>query len=369
METTMIRLAMIGCGEISDRFFKQAAARDDARFVATCARRLESAERKAREYGVERWFDDYERMYDELRPDAVVITTPHSLHAAPAIAALKRGIHVLDEKPMATTLDDCRAMVAAADASGALLMCLPYDATPSFLTAVAYLQERYLGKFTGAEAVLMIPGPPRDNWYYDRSVAHGGAALDCLVYPVSRLISLLGPAKRVAGMVNTLIPHRIVEGGKRVESDVDDNVTLVIEWETGQLAVARTLWGTSFTRHDATVYGRKGTLWLSGGKVVLHSPEGVPEGGEPIDWQRLSDCYRMPVPPGTPDESIIDHFVNSINAGQRPKCDGRLQLHVHEILFKGYEAAATGRAQELETTFDPWHPVDPTFYDTRSDYI
>src|SRR5579864_7362325 len=116
----MIRLAMVGCGQISERFFKQAKARDDARFVATCARYMESAERKAREHAIERWYDDYARMYDDVCPDAVVVTTPHSLHAGPVIAALDRGIHVLNEKPMATSLEDCRNMVAAAEASGAL---------------------------------------------------------------------------------------------------------------------------------------------------------------------------------------------------------------------------------------------------------
>src|SRR3954462_2285665 len=131
----MVRLSMIGCGQISERFFKQAAARDDTRFAATCARRLESAERAAREHGVDQWFDDYERMLEEVRPDGVVVTTPHSLHAAPAIAALRRGIHVLDEKPMATSLEDCQAIVRAADEHQAILMCLPFDHTPGFLTA------------------------------------------------------------------------------------------------------------------------------------------------------------------------------------------------------------------------------------------
>src|SRR5436305_120799 len=147
----MLHLAMIGCGQISERFFRQAEAREDTRFVATCARSLESAERKAREHKVERWYDDYERLLDEIHPDGVVVTTPHSAHAAPAIAALRRGIHVLNEKPMATSLADCEAMVAAAEESGATLMCLPYDSTPPFLTALRYLNEETLGKFTGAE--------------------------------------------------------------------------------------------------------------------------------------------------------------------------------------------------------------------------
>ena len=362
-----LKLAMIGCGQISERFFKQAEALPDVRFVATCAAHLESAERKAGEHGVERWYDDYERLLDEARPDAVVVTTPHSLHAAPAIAALERGVHVLDEKPMATSLADCQAMVDAAEAHDARLMCLPFDHTPAFLTGLDYLNEATLGKFTGAEAVLLIPGPPRDNWYYDRSISHGGAMLDCLVYPLSRLISLLGPAVRVAAMVNTLIPQRIVGGGKRVNSDVDDNVTLIVEWATGQQAVVRTLWGTSFSRNDTTVFGRRGTLWLEGGKVVIHAPHELIMGATAVEWRGFSDCYQVSV--SHPAESMIAHFAHCIRTGEQPKCSGRLQLHVHEILFKAYAAAQTGQTQDLTTRFEPWHTVAPAFYDTRSAFI
>lgn len=365
----MIRLAMVGCGQISERFFKQAETRDDVRFVATCAKHLENAERKAREHGIDRWFDDFEAMYDVVKPDGVVVTTPHSLHTGPCLAASRRGIHVLDEKPMATSFEDCRAMVEAADASGALLMCLPFDHSAAFLTALKYLNEETMGKWTGAESVLMIPGPPRDNWYYNRAIAHGGAMLDCLVYPMSRLISFLGPARRVTAQANTLIPKRIVGDGNRVESDVDDNVTLIVEWAGGQQAVVRTLWGTSFVRNDTTLYGRKATLWLGNGQVTIHSPGRPVPGGEPVEWQGFSDCYRVPISPETPNESIIDHFVESIKAGTQPRCSGHLQLHVHEILFKAYAAAETGRTQELETTFEPWHSLDPAFFDTRSDYI
>lgn len=365
----MLRLAIIGCGQISERFFKQAAGREDARFVATCARRRESAERAARAHGVAAWFDDYEQMLDEARPDAVVVATPHSLHAAPAIAALRRGIHVLNEKPMATSLADCEAMVQAAEASGARLMCLPYDASPAFRTALRCLNEATIGKWTGAESVLLIPGPPRDNWYYQRAVAHGGAMLDCLVYPLSRLVSLLGPARRVTAFVNTLIPRRIVAEGRRVESDVDDNDTLLVEWEHGQQAVVRSLWGTSFSRNDTAIYGRRGTLWLSGGRVILHAPTGAPPGAEPVEWQGFSDCYGLPIAADVPDESIMDHFLNSILAGREPTASGRLQLHVHEILFRAYEAAATGQAQDLRTTFSPWHRVNPGFYRTGEEYL
>ncbi len=367
-----VRLGMIGCGQISERFFRQAAARDDCRFVAACARTLASAERKAAEHGVPAAFDDVERMLDSARPDAVVVATPHSVHAAPTLAAIERGIHVLVEKPMATSLPDCRAMVEAAAARDVRLMCLPFDHNPAFLTALGFLNQATLGTLTGAEAVLLIPGPPRDNWYYRHETAQGGAMLDCLVYPVSRLISLLGPASRVTGYVNTLIPHRIVGEGKRVESDVDDNVTLVIEWATGQQAVARTLWGTSFTRNDTAIYGREGTLWITGGRVLLHRRDQTAppvEGAVPLDWQGIPNCFQIPIPLTTPNESLIDHFISAIRTGDEPRCGGRLQLHVHEILFRGYEAARTGRSQTLETSFQPWHTLEPGILDTRSRFL
>src|ERR1700693_2593047 len=169
----MLNFALIGTGQISDRFLKQAQTRNDVRFVATCARRLAGAEAKAREYAIGSWYDSYLTLFDSARPDAVIIATPNSLHAGAAIAALERRIHVLCETPMATSLADCRAMVAAAAKSGARLMCLPFDGDLLFKTALRYLNETTLGKFTGAEEMLLIPGHPRDNWYYDRGISCG----------------------------------------------------------------------------------------------------------------------------------------------------------------------------------------------------
>lgn len=372
-----LSLGIVGVGDISPRYFKQAAQSTRARFVATCARHLESAKARAIEYGIKSWFDDYNAMYDSVDLDGVVIATPNSQHAAPAIAALERGIPVLCEKPMATSWADCQAMVRASQRSGAVFLALPYDASPQFLEALKYLDASNLGVFTGAEGQLLLPGPGRDNWYYDKSVA-GGAMLDSLVYPTSTLIGMLGPAHRVTGFVNTLIPHRLVGGTtvdmtpprpgadtKVVESNVDDNITLIIEWAGGQQAVLRTLWGTSFFRMDCTVCGRDGTLWLSDDGLIIHSPLRSVVGAQPIEWRGYSNCYRISVRE-LQNEGLVDHFVDCINKVVKPSCGGEQQLHVHEILFKGYEAARTGMAQLLETTFVPWHSTDVAFADTRS---
>ncbi|WP_129777443.1 Gfo/Idh/MocA family protein [Peristeroidobacter soli] len=362
-----LRLAIVGTGQVSHKFLKQAAASQRAQFVATCARTSESAEARAKEYGIGRWFNDYNAMYDAVKPDAVVIATPSSVHAAPTIAALNRGIHVMCEKPMATTYEDCQAMVDAGRKSGAVFLNLPFDATPSFYAALQQLNEAAIGVFTGAESQLLIDGHSRANWYYDASVA-GGVMLDTLVYPVSRLIAMLGPASRVTGFVNTLIPHRIV-GDKTVETTIDDNVSLVIEWPGGQQALLRALWAVSWGRTDAVIYCRHGTIWtqLFGDEVVVHSPKRSIPGATPLASDGRPDCYRLATRKETgPSEGAVEHFVDCIRGLASPTCGGDQQLHVHEILFKGYLAARIGRVQELQTTFTPWHKLDRAFLDTRS---
>jgi predicted dehydrogenase len=358
-----LRLAIVGVGDISPRYFKQAAGSKRARFVATGAHHLESAKSRANEYGIPAWYDDWNKMYDVVRPDGVVIATPDALHVAPTLAAIERGIAVLCEKPMATTWDECQAMVAASQKTGTLFMALPYDATPPYRAALEHLNEATLGVFMGADAQMSFPTPPVKDWYYDRNVS-GGWMLTAMIYPVSRLIGLLGPATHVTACVNTLIPHRL-SNGKTVESNVDDNISMLIEWPSGQQALVRTLNGISYWRDDTAIYGHQGTLWLSGNDVIIHSPERSIVGTEPIVWNGQEHCYRVPVKPWE-NEGLIEHFVDCIQGVAQPTCSATQQLHVHEILFKGHAAARSGKAQELETTFTPWHPINPAFLDTRS---
>ncbi|MEF3302941.1 Gfo/Idh/MocA family protein [Paenibacillus sp. GYB003] len=367
-----IVLGMIGSGDISNRFFEQAARLEGVRFAATCAKHLDNAKRKAEKYGVARAYDDYETMMDEEELDAVVVTTPHSVHAEPALAAMNRGLHVLNEKPMATRYDDCERMVRTAERNNVILMNLPYDLNAALLTALSYLNEETIGKVTGAEAQLNIPGPPRDNWYYNRAISHGGAVLDCMVYPISRLIALLGPAKSLVAEVNTLIPNRIVGGGKRIVSDVDDNATAIVEFAGGQHAVVRTLWGTSFTQNNTIVYGRNGTIALNDGgfPLVIHSPHGPIPGASPVVWRGMESCYAPALRPAPDTEKdIVSHFVHCIRSGVSPKQSARQQLHVHEVMFGVYRSAESGSRYELTTTFEPFHPLAPNLFDTKSDYV
>src|SRR3954453_17082742 len=115
-----MRTALIGCGKVGQ--IHAAALRDlpESEFVAACDPQRERAEAFASLHGT-RPYTDVGPMLSETGPQAVVIGTPHPLHATAAIASMEAGVHVLVEKPMAARLRDCDAMLATARGSGTTL--------------------------------------------------------------------------------------------------------------------------------------------------------------------------------------------------------------------------------------------------------
>ena len=364
-ERQALRLGMIGCGQISKRFFDQAEQLNargwDVRFVATCAAHEESARAKAEERGCERWYTDYKRLLEDPDVDGVVITTPHALHARMATDAVRAGKHALVEKPVTTRWNEARDLeTATQERSSVTLMALPYVDSPPFLTALRYAREEYIGKITGIEAELSFPGPPRSNWYY-AAEAEGGAMLDTMVYPLARVAALMGPASRITALVGTLIPQRITGDGGRVESAVDDSVSILLEYGTGQQAQIHSIWARSYMTNGTVLHGRKGALFLNryGRPLVVKSDLKAPPEGEPIEYLGISNCYTVPVPAGEVEGEIVAHFVRAIRKEGPLHCGIEVGLHVAEQQMMAYRSAREGRTIDLTTTFDVWWDREP----------
>jgi predicted dehydrogenase len=361
---------MIGCGQISARFFNQAEQLGGVRFVATCAAREESARAKAQERGCPRWYTDYRRLLEDPEVDGVVITTPHALHAPMSIDALRAGKHVLVEKPLTTRWEHALTLQDELRRAKTTFMALPFVHNPAFLLALEYAREEYIGKITGIEADLSFPGPPRSNWYYSAE-AEGGAMLDTMVYPLARVAALLGPAKRLTAFVNQLIPHRITGDGGRVESKVDDNVTILLEYANGQQGVIRSYWAQSFMQNGTVLHGRHGAIFLSrwGRPLVVKSDLKPIPNSEEIEFIGLENCYAIEPPPQQVADDIVAHFVDCIRRGARPHCDGATGLHIAEQQMMAYVSSRENRAIPLGTSFDLWWDREPRIMDLTGGYL
>jgi UDP-N-acetyl-2-amino-2-deoxyglucuronate dehydrogenase len=109
-----LRTALIGCGKVGRIHARALRQLRESNFVAVCDSSMERAQAFAAEFGVLP-FSDVPAMIRQANVEAATIATPHPLHAEPAIHCAAAGVHLLVEKPLASSLQDCDQMIAAAE--------------------------------------------------------------------------------------------------------------------------------------------------------------------------------------------------------------------------------------------------------------
>ena len=113
-----IRLGLIGTSGYAKLMLSTLATCGDAEVAAICGRTRSRADELAGEYQIAQVFTDYEQMIKNGRLDAVIVASPDDLHYPMTMAALKAGLHVLCEKPMASTVAQAQQMLETAEEAG-----------------------------------------------------------------------------------------------------------------------------------------------------------------------------------------------------------------------------------------------------------
>jgi len=115
--TQQLRTALVGVGKVTDMHAHALVNLKESEFTAVCGRSKEKTESYAAQYRVKAYTDVAE-MVSREKIDVVIICTPHPNHREPTVAALEAGAHVLVEKPLASSLEDCDAMLEASRSCG-----------------------------------------------------------------------------------------------------------------------------------------------------------------------------------------------------------------------------------------------------------
>jgi predicted dehydrogenase len=350
-----LKIAFLGAGEISERFILMAKKLKGVRMCAIYSRTLKNAEAKAEEHGIQRYFNDYKAMLKFEKPDCVVITTPHSMHAKHAIDCMKAGAHVLVEKPVATSFADEKKMVLASKKYKKLMMGLPFDHYPHYLRALDFVKEKYIGKILSGHSELSVSGPPRNNWYYDKKIAKGGAVLDVGCYALSRLISIMGPVKKVTAFVNMLIPKRILPSGEKIRPSVDDNAFMILEFEGGTFASVKASWAHTHYENYTAIYGRHGAVYINADNQPLVVKTEKKIKGKKIAFRNFDNCYVPDnFPAFEPEDDILGKFIGYVREGVQPVYNAQQSLHIMEVMDAAYKSAKTGKAVKITTPFKMW---------------
>ena len=203
------------------------------RLEMICATSDQSAEKYRRAYGFARGTADWQALVSDPKVEAIVIASPQSTHRAIAEAAFELGKPVFCEKPLGASLDDSRAMVAAAEASGAVNMVgFNYIRTPASQFARQLIAEGEIGEIT------WFRGEHTEDFYADPSSPatwrtsgmSNGTMGDLAPHMINGALALIGPITRLIAEVETVHVER--PGGTVTN---DDHAQMMCRFENGAM--------------------------------------------------------------------------------------------------------------------------------------
>lgn len=323
----------------------------EATLVATCGVPYSVAEEFARKWNIPYATADYRELLERKDVDMVVLGIPNDLHREVTVAAAQAGKHVVVEKPLAHTLADGQAMVAACREHKVKLM---YAETlcfsPKYGRARQLLHEGAIGRLYMAKQGEKHSGPHSD-WFYDVQRAGGGAVMDMGCHGVewARWIYDKPPVKSVVARCQHVY-HARTRG--------EDNSVILLEFEGGGIAVIEDSWVKHGGMDDRIeLHGTEGVIYcdlLHGSSMETYSLKGygyaMEKAGETRGWSftvfEESHIY------GFPHE--MRHFTQCVLNDLAPRETGDDGVAVLEIIYAAYESAGTGK-----TISWPYTPKNP----------
>ena len=223
-----VRTGVIGCGKVSHTHAKALSELPESEFAAAYSRSADKAEAFAGQYGAV-GYDDLDALLKEV--DAVVVCTPHPFHSRPAVQALKAGVHVLVEKPLASSLQDCDAMIAASRDSGCKLGTVSQRRwySPVMRVRRAIDEGRIGSPILGMVTMLGWRDQPyyrSDPWRGTWKLEGGGVLVNQAPHQLDLLLWFMGPVDELFGYWDNL-NHPYIE--------VEDTAIVVIRFSSGAL--------------------------------------------------------------------------------------------------------------------------------------
>lgn len=273
----------------------------------------------------------YVDSYDEAfawKPDAVIVTAENARHRDLVLRAADAGVHVLCEKPLATSVDDAVAMRAACDAAGVTLMvAYPVRFAPEFRDALAQIRSGALGRVLGVTGINNGKLPADRAWFTDQDLAGGGALVDHVVHCADLLDELLGErAESVRAVSNGILyaDHDLqVETGGMVTVRYPNGVIATIDC-SWSWPVSSPTWG-GLTLQIVT---DTATLTVS---PFAKGIAGHDAAGE--TW--------APTGPDL-DALLLKEFVAALRENRRPQPDAGVGVRTVEIVKAAQASAAAG---------------------------
>ena len=338
MSHTGIRIALLGCGRISQNHV-QAIARIPELTLAACAD-VDPARAEATAASAEGIpsFGSLEAMLAGVECDAVTLCTPSGLHPRHGITAARAGKHVICEKPMAITLEGADALVRACDDAGVQLFVVKQNRlNPAVQLLRRAVDKGRFGRIYMANATVRWARPQeyydqapwRGTWEFD-----GGAFMNQASHYVDLVQWLVGPVESVIAKTATL--------ARRIEAE--DSGAAVLKFRSGALGVIEVTMLT-YPRNlegSITILGETGTVKIGG--TAVNKVEHWQFADYDDDDKAVENASTSPPSVyGFGHEGYYRNVLRVLLGHGAPDTDGRAGRKSLELILGIYESAKTGR--------------------------
>jgi UDP-N-acetyl-2-amino-2-deoxyglucuronate dehydrogenase len=335
-----IHVGLIGGGNISETHARAARAIPGVRIAAVYGTNAQKVDRLAREHDAKP-YHDFDAFLAHRPMNLVMIGTPSGCHAAEGIAAAKRGLHVLTEKPIDITTQRADALIETAKQAEVKLGVFFQDRTkPDIQLLKRWVDHGVVGKPVLIDARVKWYRPPEyyadSQWRGVLALDGGGALMNQGVHTVDVLLWLFGDPIRVQARVATAL-HSI---------EAEDTAVAIMEFPGGALCtlLATTAAYPGYPRR-IEVTGSQGTVVLEHDRIVAADLRGAPSG---LLTNSVGDTNQSASSAVVSDVSghkaVLEDFLRAIVQDTTPMCDGkegRRSVAVVEQIYRAARAAAS----------------------------
>jgi predicted dehydrogenase len=357
MSSERLGVAVIGCGFLGQPHAKAVARARNCRLVAVVDAVPGKAQSLKERFGAEVAYTHEDEALAREDVDWVIVVTPNDSHKDLTIKALEAGKHVMVQKPMATTLADCDAMITASKRSGKKLMNAFFEMfQPVYYKAKELIERDAIGQVFLMKAIMAWWSPDTSSWPFDPKISGGGIALDGHVHHAAmfeyytkskaRWVTMQGGTFASNALVEdtatTLIRSECalaeVSGSNRLKMPCSQNNWLFQEYIE--------LYGTYGTILCRPL--ERPSLWLYSEKEEI--PKHLQGWMHPrTDWVPFDDRigYTQFNAEDDPWVRLHEHFSDCILNDTRPITTGEDGRRILEIVLAGYESMRQGKTIEL----------------------
>jgi len=340
---SIIRVGIIGCGAVTQRrHVPEYMANLNAEIAGFSDFNKERANELCMKYGG-KFYENINEMISDETINAISVCSPNATHAQISIASLKAGKHVLCEKPMALTLDETRAMLAAEKESGKTLM-LGHNQRliKAHMKAKELLSSGTIGKLLFFQCNFKHSGPEnwsidrsQKTWFFSKAQAHFGVMGDLGSHKID-LIRFLTGAEIKSVFTNIMTLDKRNEDGSLI--DLDDNAVCQFRMDNGMPGIMHYSW-TNYGQEDNStiVYGDAGVMKIFGDyadDIVIEMRDGTT-----VKYT----VGTISTNTNQTNSGVIDEFIASILENRVPIVTGIDGHNTLAVITAGIASNAEGR--------------------------